>query len=297
MKHEIDRVVANLLLDEGEVFLPGVGTLILVRCAAKRLSSKELQRPYRELRLTGEERGVSLVKHIERIAGVTAERAEDIYNEYVAQSLREGQFTIEHLCTIEGGSVQTLQEFENMANPKGRGTIKINPHTNYFIYVVAVLCMLFALGVAGYVLYSNGAFDFDKSLSTRDVVAVESPVEVVEQQTEEVAQPLADTTAVAAVAEPVESAEVEVVSEPQILPLRRGMSYAVYGVYNELRNAEDAVVRLASRHPDIEAHIYDYDGRYMVALYELSQRSACGRKVSALKAERVGFKSVWVYTR
>jgi hypothetical protein len=237
---------------------------------------------------------VSLVKHIERIAGVTAERAEDIYNEYVAQSLRGGQFVIENLCTIEGGKVQVSQEFESMANPKGRGAVKVNPRTNYFIYIVAVLCMTFALGVAGYVLYTNGVLNFEKAVATDNPAVVEQPTEVAEQPTEEVTQPVVDSVAV--VAEPVEAVEATVV-EPQMLPLRKGMSYAVYGVYNELRNAEDAVVRLSSNHPDIEAHIYDYDGRYMVALYELSQRTACGRKVSALKAERVGFKSVWVYTR
>lgn len=293
MKHEIDKLVANLLLDEGEVHLPSVGTLILVRHAARRLSSKLLQRPYRELRFTGEERGVSLVSHIERIAGVATERAEDIYNEYVAQSLRGGQFVIENLCTIENGKVQVLQEFEGMANPKGRGTVKVNPRTNYFIYIVAVLCMAFALGVAGYVLYMNGVFNLDKGVTAVEKVAVEQPIEVVEQPTEDLVQPVVDSLVV--VAEPAASVAEE--AESSLAPLRKGMSYAVYGVYNELRNAEEALARLASNHPDIEAHIYDYDGRYMVALYELPQRTACGRKVSALKAERSGFKSVWVYTR
>ena len=140
MKHEVDKLVANVLLTDGEIYLPQVGTLILVRRAARRLSSKALQRPYRELCLTTEQRGESLVAHIARIAGVGEERATDIYNEYVAQSLREGVFTIENLCAIKGATLQTFQQFEDMANPKGRGAVKVNPHTNYFIYVVAGLC-------------------------------------------------------------------------------------------------------------------------------------------------------------
>ena len=293
MKHEVDKLVANVLLTDGEIYLPQVGTLILVRRAARRLSSKALQRPYRELCLTTEQRGESLVAHIARIAGVGEERAMDIYNEYVAQSLREGVFTIENLCAIKGATLQTFQQFEDMANPKGRGAVKVNPHTNYFIYVVAGLCAGFALGVAGYVLHSNGVFDFGtKVVSKAEVVEVVTPVvEEVVAPTEQVAEQSAEQ--VKTVAEPV--AEEPIVATTQ--PLQRGKSYAVWGVYNELANGEAAVAWLGEKFPDVEVHLYEYDGRYMVALCELPSRSACGRQVSAWKAERAAFKNVWVYTR
>ena len=64
MKQQVDNLIANTLLDEGEVYLPQVGTLILYRHSAKLLSSTELQRPYRELRLTREERGESITTFI-----------------------------------------------------------------------------------------------------------------------------------------------------------------------------------------------------------------------------------------
>ena len=293
MKHEVDKLVANVLLTDGEIYLPQVGTLILVRRSARRLSSKALQRPYRELCLTTEQRRESLVAHIARIAGVGEERATDIYNEYVAQSLREGVFTIENLCLIKGASIETFQQFEDMVNPKGRGAVKVNPHTNYFIYVVAGLCAGFALGVAGYVLHSNGVFDFGtKVVSKAEVVEVVTPVvEEVIAPTEQVAEQSAEQ--VKTVAEPV-------VGEPIVTttqPLQRGKSYAVWGVYNELANGEAAVAWLGEKFPDVEAHLYEYDGRYMVALCELPSRSACGRQVSAWKVERAAFKNVWVYTR
>ena len=293
MKQQVDNLIANTLLDEGELYLPEIGTLILYRHTAKLLSKRELQRPYRELRLTKEQRGVNLLSHISAITGVSAERASDIYTEWLSQSLRNNILKINGLCVIEDNNITTDKTFEDMANPKGRGAVKVNPRTNYFIYIVAVLCMAFALGVAGYVLYMNGVFNLDKGMTAVEKVAVEQPIEVVEQPTEELVQPVVDSLVV--VAEPAASVAEEASSS--LAPLRKGMSYAVYGVYNELRNAEEALARLASNHPDIEAHIYDYDGRYMVALYELPQRTACGRKVSALKAERSGFKSVWVYTR
>ena len=305
MKHEIDHLIANALLDEGSIYLPNVGTLILVRHAAKRLSSRRLQPPYRELRFTGEQRGVSLVEYIAQKAGVTAERAGDIYNEYVVQSMRDGVFTIEELCTISNKRVEVLQQFEDMANPNGRSVVKINPRTNYVIYAVAALCTLFALGVAGYVLYLNDVFNFGGRVAPAEEAFVAAVVEeqATAEQTEpkveavEVAEPTAEPTEV--VAEPVvEVAEpVETAVAPKILPMQRGKSYAVWGVYNELKNAEDAIGWLGEKFPSLEPKIYDYDGRYMVALYELSSRSVVGNKVKQLKAQNKSFKSVWIYTR
>ena len=289
MKQQVDNLIANTLLDEGGVYLPEVGTLILYRHSAKLLSKRELQRPYRELRLTKEQRGESITTHISHIANVTAERASDIYAEWLAQSLHNNILTISGLCTIEGGKITTDKTFEDMANPKGRGTVKVNPRTNYLIYIIAGLCMGFALGIAGYVLYTNGTLDnlFAKKQIAPASEAFESVVE--KQPAQPAQQPTEQVTDI--VTEPI-------VEKPTIAPMQKGSSYAVWGVYNELKNAEDALSWLATRIPEIEgANIYDYDGRYMVALCEVASRSECGRKVSAWKAEHKSCKSVWVYTK
>ena len=293
MKQQVDNLIANTLLDEGEVYLPEVGTLILYRHSAKLLSKRELQRPYRELRLTKEQRGNSITAYISHITGVSAERASDIYAEWLAQSLRNGTLTINGLCTIEGGKITTDKTFEDMANPKGRGTVKINPRTNYLIYIIAGLCMGFALGIAGYVLYTNGTLD---NLFAKKSIAPAS--EAFESIVEEPSQPIEPIVEVVKVVEQTTEQVVEQSVKPTILPMQKGSSYAVWGVYNELKNAEDAVSWLTTRIPEIEGvNIYDYDGRYMVALCEVALRSECGRKVSAWKAQHKSCKSVWVYTR
>lgn len=290
MKQQVDKLIANLLLDEGELYLPEVGTLILYRHAAKLQSSKVLQAPYHELRLTKEERGVNLITRISQIASVSTERANDIYAEWLEQSLRNDILTIKGVCCIEKGNITTDKTFEDMANPQGRKSIKVNPRTNYFIYIIAGLCIGFALGIAGYILHANGTFDkllAEKSAAPAVVESSEvAPQPIVEEVVE---QPTAESQVVEPAAEEV---------TPIALPLKKGSSYAVWGVYNELQNAEGAVSWLATRLPEIDTvHIYEYDGRYMVALCEVGSRSECGRKVSAWKAEHKSFKSVWVYTR
>ena len=154
--------------------------------------------------------------------------------------------------------------------------------------------MGFALGIAGYVLYSNGTLD---KLFAKQKIAPAS--EAFESVAVEVAEPTEEVVAV--VEQPIEEAatSAEPIAEgPSILPMQKGSSYAVWGVYNELQNAENAVNWLSTRIPEIDGvNIYDYDGRYMVALCKSASRSECGRKVSAWKAEHISCKNVWVYTR
>ena len=294
MKQQIDQLIANTLLTRGEVWLPGIGSLILRRRAAVRLSASRLQQPYRELRFTSEQRGGSVVALIAATAAVNEARAEAIYAQWVAQSRKEGGVTITSLCRIEQGNVIVDQDFEIMANPKGRGVVKINPRTNYMLYAFVALTLLFAVGVAGYTLYTNNTFD---SLLTRETTAehiVEAP---------SIATPTAEIVAVEAPI--VEAASVATTTtEDDLMPLddekaknlKRGSSYAVWGVYKEIANAEAAVARLAKQYDDLDAAIYNYGSKYMVALCELPSRAACARKVEALRARSRSFKEVWVYT-
>ena len=164
--------------------------------------------------------------------------------------------------------------------------------------------MGFALGIAGYVLHTNGTFD--KLFAPKEYASAEEAFAgVTEQptQTTEVVEITAEPT-VEPTVEPTAAPVAEAVTEPttpteggNILPMHKGSSYAVWGVYNELSNAEKAKEWVAERFPDIDVEVYQYDARYMVALCEVQSRTECGRKVSAWKAQHKSFANVWVYTR
>ena len=165
----------------------------------------------------------------------------------------------------------------------------------YYRNDLADILMGFALGIAGYVLYTNGTLDnlFAKQKIAPASEAFESVAVEATQPTEEVVA-VVEESVVAEIATPTES----IAAKSTISPMQKGCSYAVWGVYNELQNAEKAVEWLSTRIPEIEGvSIYDYDGRYMVALCEVTSRSECGRKVSVWKAQHKSCKSVWVYTR
>ena len=156
--------------------------------------------------------------------------------------------------------------------------------------------MGFALGIAGYVVYTNGTLD--KLLAKQSITPVSEAFESSQSTVAEVVEPIQPTEPTTTTVEESVVEEGATPAEPSVLPMQKGKSYAVWGVYNELKNAEQAVTWLATRIPEIEGvKIYEYDGRYMVAVCEVASRSECGRKVSAWKAEHKSFKSVWVYTR
>jgi hypothetical protein len=113
------------------------------------------------------------------------------------------------------------------------------------------------------------------------------------------AQPVEPTTK-EAVTEAITEANAEsIAATPNhtIHPMKKGYSYAVWGVYKELKNVDEAMEWLGEKFPQVEAKVYKYDQRYLIALYEVKSRNACGQKVSSWKRQWKSFRSVWVYTR
>ena len=299
MKQQVDNLIANILLREGEVCLPQVGTLILVRNAAKLTSKSELQAPHRKLRFTREERSTSLIAHLMKVASLSDERASDIYAEWRNQSLQNDILTIGGVCSVENNKVEVEAKFDSLANPSGRSTIKVTQRKGYLIYILASLSVVLALCVGGYLLYTNGLLELPSIAKEEQVVEnsyINITIEpipnerVATEVVETIEAPAADTLAQEKPAE-------EVVAQPATVAMTKGRSYAVWGVYAELKNAESAKAWLATKYPEINAQIYEYDGRYMVALCELTSRTACGKQVSAWKAKSKNFQNVWVYTR
>ena len=314
MKQQIDNLIANTLLDEEAVYLPNIGTLILFRHPAKRLSSKKLQTPYREVQLKSETEGVNIVKLISKVANVPEDRSNDIYAEWLEQSQRDGATTISTVCNITNGVVFTHSAFEKMVNPNGRDITKINPRTNYLIYIIVGLSLAIALGVAAALLFLNNTSDNkanEEKLSAPQVetsqlveeVTTTPAVEVVEDKseiapTEEIIAPVEQV--VEPTVEQTEAPAEEPATEPAaatIPELTKGKSYAVWGVYDDLKNAERYLTWLQNKFPKVKAEIYSYDSRFMVALCEKPSRKECNKQVAAWKKQYKSFKDVWVYTR
>ena len=241
MKQQIDKLIANALLDEGEVYLPGKGSLILRRQAAMRLSSKKLQLPYRELVFTSEERGINLIALISKVANVSEERASDIFTEWLTKSSRVQSPTrrsliISGVCTIttyevesrstansyrgEKSTITTDKTFETMANPKGQKVKKVNPRPKYFIYIFTSVLVGIALGVSATYFYLNGSFD--ELLKNQSIIPTSDVLKVATATVEPATEPTAavteetttEVTTEEVVAETPAESDSEVVEQP-----------------------------------------------------------------------------------
>jgi|GEM_PF-2190165 len=314
MKKQIDTIIFNTLRKGRDLYLPSVGTLVVRRASAERSSKHRIEAPYREVVFTGENRGVSLIDIIVLIASVTQERALDIYSQWLQQSQTDGVVTIGGVGVVRDRQFIAEKSFAEKMNPS-RKFVALPSRSHKALYAFVALCVLVAVGVGGYMLYSNGALQSVRSVANQERVAEESQSTLIEPTASSEQEPttvqetvaalsVASEQSAVAVQEPVvEQAVVEqAVVSPHTtdayapLPMSAGYSYAVWGVYSERANAERYMRAVRSRFGDLESHIYIYGERYMVAVYERPSRSECVRLVARLKSRDAAFKDMWVYT-
>ncbi|MBQ5635407.1 MAG: hypothetical protein IIV10_03760 [Alistipes sp.] len=300
MKQQIDNLIRNLLGEEHDIYLPQVGTLMVRRRPATMPSSKMVMAPYREVTFTGEQRGESLVEIIISMTDVTSERAEAIYEQWLQQVRRDDEVRIDGVGVVRQRQFEAEKSFVAYLNPQPRKSVVLRPRTNYLFYLLASLCILFAVGVAGYILYSEQLFA--ERMEKPALLATSASVHPAEMNVPQPAEnnAAAQETAVepVAVEKPVgEPVQEVVVEKPQILAMKTGYSYAVWGVYSELKNAEYYVGLVAERYIDLTPAIYTYNNRYMVAVFERKSRGECAELVDRLKELSSAFRDMWVYTK
>ena len=300
---QIDNLIYNTLADGRDVCLPETGSLVVRRKGAVQLSARRLLPPQTDIVFSKERRGEVLTDIIASVAGVSQERATDIYRQWLQNRRHEGAVAIEGVGEIRDGKFAIDKQLDNLINPMGKKEIRIRPLTNWALISFAVLCLLFAIGVAGYIIYSERMFadKMDKASVGRSAVvqtqtpAVEPIEQTAEQEPAEAELPVGTEAPSVAEQPGVAEAEQPVVTDA-VLPLSAGRSYAVWGVYIERANAEAGQRAVNRRYSDIDARIYRYGERYMVALFDRDTRSGCVREVEALKERSRAFGEVWVYT-
>ncbi len=306
---QIDNIIYNTLASGRDLYLPDVGSLIVRHTGAKRLSARRMLPPQTAITLSKEERGASIVALIASAADVTHERAEAIYRNWLQSASRDGHLTIEGVGEIRDSKFLIDTQFNNLINPMGNTEIRIRPLTNYLLISFAVLSLLFALGVAGYIIYSEQIFadKMDKASVGRANVEqaeqpVAEPVEPTEQTTQsEQMEQTATAEEPALTAQPIAGGQTAETAQPidanAIIRTQSGRSYAVWGVYIEQANAEAAQRSVNRRFTDLNARIYRYGDRYMVALFDCDTRSECVSRVERLRESSRSFGDVWVYTK
>lgn len=299
MKEQVDALIYNSLCKNESLWIPEVGTLVVRRVAPEQTSSKRIEAPRREVLFTGERRGLSLVDIVANAANLPEERATAICEQWHQQSLKDGVVTIDGVGTIANRVFTASSELVAALNPAKRA-LKLRSRTPWGVYTFAVLCVLAAVGTALYVLYNEQLFAERMGKSElvveAEVAAVEAVTPAVEEVQTSVVEPVAEVADAAPAVQEVEPIVETPTLSPLAMPMSKGCSYAVWGVYSEEANATRYKALLEERYADMEPRIFEYKGRYMVAIYETSLRSECVKLVDLLKSSDRAFKEVWVYT-
>lgn len=268
MVTEVNKLISNTLAQGRDLFLPGVGTLVVRRNAASRAGNTKMAPPCRTVTFTGEQRGESVVELIVSRAGVDNARAEEIYQQWLEQVKSGETISIEGVGTIANRKFTEDKALTALLNPAMKAVL-LKPRRNWTPYIIAAVVVV-ALAVLAVLFLC-------KEEEPAPVV-VEPVVEVVEPQPEP---------------EPV------VVKDPDVEDMTPGASYAVWGVFSEKQNALKYKQMIARKYGDIVTPViyhHKENTMYMLALAEKNSRNQCAAIIDQLHDIDGLFDEMWVFT-
>ena len=271
MVSQVNKLIYNCLCKGSDVYLPGIGSLVVRRTAAS-ASSGTMAPPTRSVSFTGECRGESIIDVIVKAAGVDVTRAEEIYAGWKSCVTEGNVITMVGVGVLKGKNFTAEQMLLEKLNPavtvvapvKGKGG-------NNKKMIVAVIIVL----IAG--LLVGGAW-WCVSNYTVEPAPMPEPEPVIEQP----------------VVEPVP----EVVVDPDVERMVEGGNYAVWGVFAEKANALKYKSMIERRYPHVKGTIYHHreDTMYLLALAQKSSRMACQNYIWDLQELDGLFDDMWVFT-
>lgn len=125
MVDEFNRIVGDTLATEGAVHLPGVGSLVAVRRAAERISSRRLRRSCNAVMLTERVCGRSVADIVAEACGTDAGGGMEIYERWLSKVSAEGVVAIDGVGHIERGEFFVDEAFDKVLNPNGHDLVEL----------------------------------------------------------------------------------------------------------------------------------------------------------------------------
>lgn len=300
MTREVDKIIANLLIAEGAVLLPGTGTLRVVRQAARRLSARRVIPPVRHVEFSSQCDGApSLADAIARAAGCPMEQAEEICRRWTEQVSMKEVLTIGGVGVLHDKSFDPDPAFERLLNPHGREAVVVRRGGRHWLFWgVASVAALCGIGACLWILFDGRSFGpaAGESVSAAAAVAAaDGPAPASVAVREERPDTGSAASEEAAAVEPAVSGPDGGVAPwrtPEPERLVSGHTYAVLGVYSTPANAQRAAREAMERTPAFRCRIYFYGPKYMLSPFE----SADGETVRAFVREHAAAApELWTY--
>lgn len=311
MIREVDKIIANLLIAEGAVLIPEVGSLRVVRHAAKSRVSRRAEPPYRTVEFTTQAgNATSLVNAIARAAGCPEEQAREIFSRWMKQVSHKGQLSISGVGQLKEQNFTPDPAFDRLLNPRNQEPVAKLGHSGHgrlwALVTVAVIC---GIGVCGWLYFDRVELDSETpitvvvpgmpmpidSVDTVSTMAQTAVAETATPQTSMVSSPAGNSAPEAAkvadagsrsntMAQPVDP------MEPQRLV--SGRTYVVLGVYSTLENARRAVQEVKRQDPTFQASIYLYGPKFMISGYASDRPEEA---TAFMRRYLAAYPDIWTY--
>lgn len=277
MVGEVNTLVGNLLLANQTIFLPGVGSLMVVRNSARKLSKRLVAPPSRAVEFHSQENGISLVREIAREAACPDAQAQIIYDSWMARITEGDTRTIDGVGVLVQKSFTPDPAFAVMLNPQGAEPVRLKKRVRWGVWVTLLILLLMGGGGAAF-FYFMPMKPLAPQPIVKTLVALAQPVVVVPDTVA-----MADTCSVVA----TENVPIAVVQEMQV-----GRYYVVLGVFSVEKTAIAAMEQFCQTLSTAQAHVYSYGRRFMVSIYEADTAEGCEAFV---QSQRKNNPDLWIY--
>lgn len=289
MVTEVNKLVYNSLTKYSSLYLPGIGSLSILRSPASVGSRNEILPPHYSVEFRKDNVGISIVDIIAREAGVETSRAEEIYNRWLEKSKEGTVIKIDRVGTINGERFECDNTLIAALNANNHSLTITPKRSGKPIAVTIVVLIVAALGYGSW-WYNSSQTDITELVTIVDA-DVESNIDekAIIPETEIIEEQASDISEISEIVE-------EIVEEEKVYDWRESDNihhWLVVGSYSTTQNAERAISDIVKRMPDAQCDYFKLGSMFAVAVYGSKELSDCQEfKQNHIKE----FPQSWIYT-
>lgn len=281
MVNEVNKLIYNAIIKHQALYIPGIGTISVVRRPASMSSKKEVLPPRFDIEFSTQNRAKSLIDIISMDVDVDAKRAEEIYARWLDKVQEGSELKIDRVGTIRGKSFDVDKSLITTLNINYESLYISRKGSSAPIIVAITLILLGAICGGGWWYMSS-----------------EPSVEPVKVVVEEKVTPTLELPSVVehedVVVEEVD--EIEIIEDDVILDWRIADEihhWLVVGSYSTTENAERAIADIEKRMPSMQCDYFKLGTMYAVAVYGSVNITECQEFKKRYSKE---FAQSWIYT-
>ena len=293
MQEEVNKLIFNTLISQRMVYLPRVGTLVLVCREANVASSGVIEPPRYIVEFSSHTEAISLIDVIANVAGVNVKTATDIYDRWLEKVKTAECLVIGGVGELRNKSFIIDEEFDRSINILSPVKVrKKGSAITIFWYIMTLILMCGAAFAVYYVLT-------DKSRS--DVYSIEEShcADASESQTVMQVEPI--ETAEVATADTLSVDEQPITVADQLIDVKSSdwresvdiRHWVVVGSYSTEENARRAVLEIEKRLADVHCSVFRLGSMYAVSVYGSADKLDCERFIDDYIKE---FNQAWIHT-